>query len=44
MAEAGAANLGMRDAMMGMQWVKENIAAFGGDPSQAGFSSHSDLL
>jgi carboxylesterase type B len=33
-AENGAANLGLRDAMLGLQWVQDHIWAFGGDPKQ----------
>jgi carboxylesterase type B len=33
-AENGAANLGLKDQIKALEWVKQNIWAWGGDPDR----------
>jgi para-nitrobenzyl esterase len=37
----GSGNYGMEDMIAGLKWVKENIARFGGDPSNVTIFGHS---
>jgi hypothetical protein len=38
-AAAGLLNLGMRDSMAAFQWIHDNIATFGGDPTKVGIEA-----
>ena len=37
----GSANAGMLDLVMALEWVKDNIAAFGGDPKKGTIAAES---
>ena len=40
----GSANAGVMDIVMALEWVRDNIAQFGGDPSNVTFANYSGVL
>ncbi|KAK7051297.1 hypothetical protein VNI00_004797 [Paramarasmius palmivorus] len=37
-ADRGALNLGLKDQLVALEWVKKNVRAFGGDPNKVSFA------
>ena len=40
MVSSSGGNLALRDIAMGLRWVRDNIAAFGGDPTRITLMGH----